>query len=227
VTLLQNFKYPLTKIGELANTRTINYMNSALNYLEVGHWMRLHGYDVSNRVEHREQLFDIVGAEVGDKKVLYLEFGVATGEATRYWSRLLHNPGSKLHGFDSFEGLPEDWTPRHPRGSFSVGGEVPKIEDARVQFFKGWFDQTLPAYTVPAHEVLVLLMDADLYSSTTFVLSVLKDEIVPGTYICFDEFNDRLNEMRAFDDFIKDTGKNFSLLGVTRTLERALFKCVP
>lgn len=227
MTLLQELKYPLTRIGERLDAKTIHYLDSALNYLAVGRWMRVHGFDVNNRAKRREQLFDIVGSEVGDKEVLYLEFGVAEGAATRYWSKLLHNPRSKLHGFDSFEGLPEDWNLRIKKGSFSVGGEAPRIEDTRVQFFKGWFDQILPVYTVPAHEVLVLVMDADLYSSTTLVLNALENEIVPGTYIYFDEFNDRTQELRAFDNFIRDTGRNFLLLGVTRGLEHALFKCVP
>jgi hypothetical protein len=227
VSLAQKIKYPLTRIGERTNAKTIHYLNSALNYLEVGRWMRVHGYDVNNRVERREQLFDIVGKEVGEKEVLYLEFGVGAGTATRYWSKLLRNPRSKLHGFDSFEGLPEDWNLRIPKGCFSIAGEVPKIEDTRVQFFKGWFDQTLPVYTVPVHDVLVLVMDADLYSSTSFVLNALKKEIVPGTFVYFDEFNDRYHELLAFDGFIKKTGKNFSLLGKTRALENVLFKCIP
>jgi len=45
--------------------------------------------------------------KVRDKKVLYMEFGVAYGASIRYWSRELKNPTSVFHGFDSFEGLPE------------------------------------------------------------------------------------------------------------------------
>jgi hypothetical protein len=223
----QPFKYPLTKIGERLGAKTIHYLNSALSYLEVGRWMRAQGYDVSRRVHRREQLFDLVGREVGDREVLYLEFGVAEGAATMYWSKLLRHPSSKLHGFDSFEGLPEDWSVLVPKGTYSAGGALPRIDDPRVQFFKGLFDQTLPLYHVPVHEVLVLIMDADLYSSTIYVLNALKDEIVPGTYIYFDEFNDRAGELRAFDELIKTTGKKFSLLGASVALEYVLFKCVP
>jgi len=107
---------------------------------------------------------------------------------------------------------------------FRWGGAIPQIDDARVQFFKGWFDETLPKYKMPPHDILVLNLDADLYSSTAFVLNFLKDAIVPGTYIYFDEFNHQFHELRAFDEFINETGMQFSLLGATRTLQQVLFR---
>jgi hypothetical protein len=218
------FKYLLTRIGELVSSKTIYNLNATANYLEVGRWMHANGYDVRNRLDSREQLFDIVATQVGDRDVLYMEFGVFQGAATRYWSKLLRNPRSKLHGFDSFEGLPENWLPQRPKGHFSVGGRLPEIDDSRVQFFNGWFERSLPNYKCPPHDVLVLNFDADLYSPTTFVLKILRDAIVPGTYIYFDEFNHRFHELRAFDEFIKETGMKFRLLGVTRTLEHVLFQ---
>jgi hypothetical protein len=222
----KSFKYLLTRVGEWTNEKTIYNLNAAINYLEVGRWMRAHGYPVKKRFTRREQLFDLIGSEVGDKVVLYMEFGVHRAEATRYWSKVLRNPSSELHGFDSFEGLPEDWNILSRKGYLSVDGEIPVVDDPRVHFFKGWFDQTLPKHTLPQHEVLVLNLDADLYSSTIFVLNALKDRIVPGTYIYFDEINDRMHELLAFDEFIRKTKMSFSLLGVTRILKCALFRRV-
>jgi len=204
--------------------KTVFNLNAAVNYVEVGRWMHANGFDVTHRLDRREQLFDIVGAQVGEREVLYMEFGVFQGEATRYWSRLLRNPRSKLHGFDSFEGLPENWLYELPKGHFSVEGRLPEIDDKRVQFFRGWFEQSLPNYKCPPHDVLVLNFDADLYSSTSFVLNILRDAIVPGTYIYFDEFSQQFHELRAFDEFIKTTGMKFALLGATRTLKNALFQ---
>jgi hypothetical protein len=186
--------------------------------------MRENGYDTRHRLDRAEELFDIVGAQVRDRDVLYLEFGVWKGDTTRYWSKLLRNPSSKLHGFDSFEGLPEDWIQTRPRGHFSTGGVTPQLDDPRVQFSKGWFEDTLPRYKCPPHDVLVMNLDADLYSSTALVLNTFRESIVPGTYIYFDEFNHKLHELRAFDEFIHKYGMKFSLLGVTRTLEKVLFQ---
>jgi O-methyltransferase len=182
------------------------------------------GYNVTRRVDNREQLFDLVGDQIAEREVLYMEFGVFQGAATRYWSKLLRNPKSSLHGFDSFEGLPENWVGVHPKGTFSVEGQIPRIDDARVQFFKGWFEQTLPLYEPPPHEVLVLILDADLYSSTAFVLKAMESMIAPGTYLYFDEFNHQFDEMRAFDEFLRKTGYKFSVVGATRSFAQVMFQ---
>jgi hypothetical protein len=186
--------------------------------------MHANGYDVKRRLNAREELFDLVGSQIGLSEVLYLEFGVFEGAATRYWSKLLRNPNSKLHGFDSFEGLPQDWLPHRPKGHFSLQGQTPQIDDPRVRFFKGWFERTLPDYALPSHEVLVLNFDADLYSPTIFVLNVLETAIIAGTYLYFDEFNHQFHELRAFDEFIKRTGMKFKLIAATRTLEHVVFQ---
>ena len=101
---------------------------------------------------------------------------------------------------------------------------MPQIDDTRVQLFRGLFEQTLPGYRFPAHDVLVLNFDADLYASTIFVLNALEREIVPGTYIYFDEFNHRFHELRAFSEFIERTGMKWSLLGATRSLAHVVFQ---
>jgi hypothetical protein len=217
-------KYFLTRIGGRVSRRTIDNLTATVNYLEVGRWMRARGYDTRHRLDRAEDLFEIVGAQVGDRDVLYLEFGVWKGDTTRYWSKLLRNPKSKLHGFDSFAGLPEDWLGTRPKGYYSTSGAIPQVDDARVRFFKGWFEDTLPQYKCPPHHVLVMNLDADLYSSTTLVLNTFREAIVPGTYIYFDEFNHQFHELRAFDEFINKYGMKFSLLGVTRTLEKVLFQ---
>jgi hypothetical protein len=220
------FKYLLTRVGERISTKSIYNLNSIVNYLEVGRWLRANGYSVGHRADTREQLFDMVGAQIAAKDVLYLEFGVYKGAATKYWSKLLRNPSSNLHGFDSFEGLPEDWLLHSPKGHFSLSGMIPQIDDPRVRFFKGWFNETLPGYECPKHDVLVLNFDADLYSSTILVLNRFENAIVPGTYIYFDEFNHQFHELRAFDEFIKRTGMKYSIVGATRSLAQIVFQRV-
>ena len=216
-------KYVITRLGEYFSANALYSFNATLNYLEVGRWMRAKGYETRHRFSRREELFDFVGNQISARVVLYLEFGVFRGETTLYWSKLLSNPSSILHGFDSFEGLPENWLPQSQKGYFSTNGAIPQIDDERVRFFRGWFDETLPKYELPLHDVLVINLDADLYSSTHCVLRTLRNDIVPGTYIYFDEFNHRDHELRAFDEFIKETGMRFSLVGVTRTMEHVVF----
>jgi hypothetical protein len=221
--MLNYYRYSLTRLGAFLSVRAVSGLNASINYLEAGRWMRANGYDTSHRVAQPADLFDLVAKEVCNREVLYLEFGVYRGATMRYWSKLLLNPNSKLHGFDSFLGLPESWVPHRPKGHFSTNGEIPQIDDTRVEFFKGWFDETLPNYNCPPHEVLVINLDADLYSSTAVVLKALQPFIVPGTYIYFDEFHHRDHELRAFDEFINQTGMKFSLVAVTRYLQHAVF----
>ena len=65
-----------------------------------------------------------------------------------------------------------------------------------------------------AGNVSLLHIDCDLYSSTQYVLTALKDRLQPGAVIVFDEFFNyhgfRLHEYKAFYEFIAETGREFS-----------------
>jgi hypothetical protein len=60
----------------------------------------------------------------------------------RKWATLNINPGSRFFGFDTLEGLPESWLGLEA-SHFSTGGNFPDIEDSRVKFYKGLFQDTL------------------------------------------------------------------------------------
>ena len=214
----------LTRVGSTLSEKTIHNFNAAINYAETGRWLASHNLRPRARVKNDRELFDLIIEDVADSEVLYLEFGVFQGESMRYWSSHLRNPKAKLHGFDSFEGLPETWNLNLKKGHFSTNGAIPDIRDPRVKFFKGWFNETLATYIPPPHERLVIDMDADLYSSTIYVLRKLQQIIVPGTYLYFDEFADRLNELRAFAEFVDSTGMRFELLAANSTFSRVVFR---
>jgi hypothetical protein len=216
----------LTRVGARTSARAIFALDRAVDYLEVGRWMRERGFDADQRVTGRTELFDLVAREVGDQRVLYMEFGVHDGASLRYWSHILAGEQSMLHGFDSFEGLPEDWNSLNPRGHFSTNGSLPHFDDPRVTLFKGWFEQTLPEYEWPEHDRLVLGLDADLYSSTRYVLDTVGERLVPGSFVYFDEFMDRQHELKAFAEFLDETGMAFELRGATRKLGQVLFQRV-
>jgi len=216
----------LLRLGSLCGATLLRGFDSTLSYLEVGHWMKGRGIDPAERMPSREELFRKLAAQIGDKEVLYLEFGVAAGASIRCWSQLLENPRSQLHGFDTFEGLPLDWRGDLGKGTFSTGGKTPQIDDPRVKFYKGLFEETLPHYVPPEHEVLVINIDCDLYSSALYALKSLAPYVSHGTYIYFDEFCDRGNELRAFNDFLALTGKRFRTFGATQTYGQVIFECV-
>lgn len=218
-------KYLLRTIGAHMSRGQLNQLQGVVNYLKLGRWMRDHGFQFDRLARDRWEMFDFVSSPLQDKRVLYMEFGVFRGRTIRYWSTKLKHPESRLHGFDSFEGLPDSWGP-HTKGTFSVGGKIPEIDDPRVKFFKGWFDQTLPAYVVPEHDVLVLIMDADMYSSTAFVLNHLRQHVRPGTFIYFDEMHHMEDEAKAFHEFIEGTSRKFKPVIADKALQRTFFECV-
>ncbi len=76
----------------------------------------------------------------------YLEFGVFQGDSMRQWASLNKHKDSRFFGFDSFEGLPDDWRARQGKGHFDVGGVEPRIDDPRIKFVKGWFENTIPQF---------------------------------------------------------------------------------
>jgi hypothetical protein len=226
VTSAELPKQLLTQVGRLLTPRMIHRLNAAVNYLEVGRWFATRGFVLPKRERSRFDLFDVVAAELARRPVTYLEFGVWEGATMRYWSRTLRHEGSVLHGFDSFEGLPEDWRYDARKSEFSTAGVTPRIDDTRVTFHKGWFESTLPTFVVPSNEVLFITLDADLYSSTRTVLTALETHIQPGTYLYFDEFSDRQHELRAFDEFLDSTGFSFRVVGATRALSQVIFQRV-
>jgi hypothetical protein len=219
-------KYLLRLIGARLSRLRLYNLQAIVNHLKLGRWMRDHEFYFDRPARDRWGVFEVVASRVQDKRVLYLEFGVFRGRTTRYWSAKLRNPESQLHGFDSFEGMPEEWANQAKGNIFNAAGQIPVIADPRVKFFKGWFDQVLPNYVVPEHDVLVLIMDADLYSSTSYVLRHLRPHIRAGTFIYFDEMNHVDHEPRAFDEFMQENSLTFRPVSADRTLTHAFFECV-
>lgn len=151
---------------------------------------------------------------IGDKAVDYLEFGVFRGDSMRQWATLNNHPESRFFGFDSFEGLPEDWRMGQARGHFDVGGVMPRIDDPRVRFVKGWFETTIPNFvgSFTTNNRLLLHLDADLYRSTMLPLVYFTPFMSKGTLLIFDEFYDRNHEFKALIDWRRLSGWNFRIV---------------
>lgn len=215
----------LSRVGVMVPRSAIHYLNGVLNYLHVGRWMRDRQLDVPLRVDGREALYRALLPSIAEPAT-YLEFGVFDGTSMRRWAGLLRHAESTLDGFDSFEGLPEDWGFATHKEVFDVGGKIPQIDDARVRFHKGWFQDTLPVHLAKFApcDCLVVHLDADLYSSTIYVLRALRPFLKAGTILIFDEFFDREHELKAFDEFLRDTGMRVECLVATRALTQSAFR---
>ncbi len=166
--------------------------------------------------------FDLLKAAVTSVSIdgLFCEFGVYRGKTINYIASL--TPGA-VHGFDSFEGLPEDWRAGHEKGVFSCE-RLPDVS-ANVVLHKGWFNESLPPFLAEhAGKVAFLHVDCDLYSSTRVVLDLLSDRITAGTVIQFDEFLNfpswRHGEFKAFNEFSAANVLDVEFLGYVRRDEQ-------
>lgn len=147
----------------------------------------------------------------------YLEFGVSKGGSFKWWVENIKSQDTLFFGFDTFTGLPEDWG-HFKKGDMSAGNEPPVINnDHRHQFLQGLFQQTLPDFIIKNSTLLksrlVLHMDADLFSSTLFVLTSMAPFLKSGDIIIFDEFNVPNHEFLAFESFINSYYFEYEVIG--------------
>jgi O-methyltransferase len=178
---------------------------------EYGRRFRLYQY-VSDKFNLDKNSFD------------YFEFGVAGGHSFRWWVSNSCNRECRFYGFDTFEGLPEDW------GTFSksdMAASVPVMDDSRVKFSKGLFQDTVPGflkdYDNPYGKLKVIHLDADLFSATLFALTSLAPFLRKGDILIFDEFNVPNHEFLAFRLFSDSYYIKTRLLGaVNNYLQVAL-----
>ncbi|WP_374372728.1 class I SAM-dependent methyltransferase [Dongia sp.] len=146
-----------------------------------------------------------------------LEFGVFKGDTLLY---IADRIDTYAYGFDSFEGLPEDWFLDHNKAEFNLKGEIPVIKNHRdnIRLIKGWFDQTLPEFANKLDRpVKFLHIDCDLYSSTKTIFDCLNPHIVKDTVIVFDEYFNypswREHEFKAFQEFVAENDVTYEYIG--------------
>ena len=166
-----------------------------------------------NRNDYLRYVLDQTENFVGQ----YLEFGVYEGDSINFIASIL--PDKIIYGFDSFEGLPEDWRYDLQKGDFGVSGKLPKV-NANVRLIKGWFNETLPEFVKAHPEPCAFIhVDCDLYSSTKTIFDNLKNQIVSGTVIAFDEYFNypdwQEGEYKAFMELVAE--KNFEFEYLART----------
>ena len=144
----------------------------------------------------------------------YLEFGVSKGSSFRWWTTRIKHPDARFFGFDTFTGLPEDWG-SFKKGDMNNGNKPPEINDNRHSFYQGLFQQTLIPFlnNYQPYQRKVIHMDADLYSATLYVLTLLTPFLKPGDILFFDEFNVPMHEFKAFRDWSDAFYIKYKVLG--------------
>lgn len=153
-----------------------------------------------------------------------LEFGVATGQTLKIISEA--RGGNGVYGFDSFQGLPEDWRTGFPAQMFEVD-RLPEVPG--TELVVGLFEDTLPRF-LDDHPgpVAFLHVDADLYSSTKTVLDHVGPRLCPGAVIVFDEYFNypgwEQHEHRAWQEHVARTGVRFRYEAYTSNNEQVVVR---
>ena len=224
--IFRSIKLIIARSG-LRPFRLIGYLNGLL---EFGQWLK--NNQIAVVLESASELYQYIQANVvGNAAIDYFEFGVWKGNSIKAWLSLNADQHSRFFGYDSFEGLPEDWghfATIMKKGAFSTGGEAPEIVDSRLTLVKGYFQDSL----VPSLEGyesknrLLIHCDADLYTSTLYPLTVMHRYIVPGTIIIFDEFFTSDHEFRAFMDFTSAYNLNYRVLATSGPYDQVAIEII-
>jgi Macrocin-O-methyltransferase (TylF) len=205
--------YQLLDTGRLhpLRERSIRALKSSVDYLEQNMQDAL-GFDTQKDL----LAFSLAQAPASGH---YLEFGVYTGGTIRFIASRKH--GQTIHGFDSFEGTPEQWSGfTLDRGSFARDGRLPDVP-ANVSLHKGWFKDTLPAWRESHPGAIAFAhVDCNIFSSTVDVLEGIRERLQPGTVIVFDEYFNypgwELHEFKAWQEFVKVHCIQYTYIGYAR-----------
>jgi hypothetical protein len=156
-----------------------------------------------------------------------LEFGVGWGNTLRYQLSYIKDKyvDSRIIGFDSFMGLPQEsegvWYPdRHSKGCFA--NPKPNIDDERVSFVEGFYEKSLtPELRDTISNVIFVNIDVDLYISSVQVLKFIEPLLKTGTIIYWDDWKDPIDkhpepwgEHKAYEEWSKTTSKKCEILEI-------------
>lgn len=152
------------------------------------------------------------------EKGLVMEFGVSSGGTYREICAATDRP---VFGFDSWEGLPEDWldhenNSRHKKEDFQSG--APRDLPKNSILVNGWFEDSVPKFISIINEPVAFMhIDCDLYSSTKTIFNNFKNRFQPGSIIIFDELIGydgwEKHEYKAFHELLEDINYKWECVG--------------
>ena len=162
---------------------------------------------------------DAIAASLGNQKLAWLDFGVFQGWSVNTTSLILQDkPQVEIHGFDTWQGLPENWSGHMVVGDFSTQGVIPPVREG-VTLHKGFFNETLPLWLEahPDMPIYGISVDCDLYNGSMDVLTRLGRRLQVGSIIHFHELRHKLedgqvmDEARALYDWLKTMPSSFRM----------------
>lgn len=218
--LFRSLNYVIQRFLKSVDLELVRTVKSSPNdYLESSHAAYTRGEDAETMIglrqldQMQEAIKDVVARDVqGD----LLEAGVWRGGMTIFMRavlRTLEGNRRRIWVADSFSGLPtpnaEFDTFGWQSGEMAVALEEVKANferygllDGKVEFLKGYFNETLPS--APIEKLSILRVDADLYESTKDVLNSLYPKLSVGGYAIFDDYLNLEDCRKAIDEYRSD-----------------------
>ena len=154
-----------------------------------------------------------------NNEIQFIEFGVFKGRSLKIISKLNSNPNSKFFGFDSFNGLPDDWSygilGGKKEGHFKLDDKnILNFDDNRITIIDGYFNKTLKKSLnlLSKKKYTLVHFDADLYSSTLYCLTMLHNHF-ESYVVIFDEFP--MHECSALHDYASSYNVDIKFLACT------------
>lgn len=119
-----------------------------------------------------------------------IELGVYKGYSINRIAAYSIGKGIDVWGFDTFEGLTENWFgTRFHGGAYSNSGVVPKTHK-NVVIQQGCISETLPLFLKSNDRSISLIhMDLDTSETTSRALEELSEVITRSAYIIFDQYH--------------------------------------
>ncbi|GAA4866822.1 class I SAM-dependent methyltransferase [Luteimonas vadosa] len=194
---------------------------------EALRWVLRHSSSPSIHTGHPARVLERA-LELAPAEGLTLECGVYFGRSLDIIAR--HVP-DEVHGFDSFQGLPEAWTEHEGAGAYTTAGRLPAVP-GHVRLHAGWFEETLPAF-LQAHPgpIGLLHVDCDLYSSTRTVLELAAPRLQAGSIVVFDDLlafpGYERHELRAFQEHCQATGMRWEIVAACLLGREVAFRVLP
>ena len=134
-----------------------------------------------------------------------------SGTSINLFGEFLLRHDQKIYGFDSFEGLEEEWSMNdfNPVGRFSLNKKSPKVLK-NVTLVIGKVQNTLENFLHDKSNKKIIFahMDMDTYTPTKYALNKIKPFLQSGSIILFDEFygfpNWQQHEYKAFTEVLNE-----------------------
>lgn len=225
----------INKIWKLENifkdTLNISHYRRLVACLDTCNYINEHSYkarEFSNPFDLLSYGIDLAKDNLDSdiSNGLFMEFGVYSGNSINHISSRISD--HEVYGFDSFNGLPEDWRSGYMRGTFKI--DALPIINPNVVLIKGLFSNSLPLFLKnnESHFAAFIHIDCDLYSSTRDVLYSLASIIKKNTITCFDEYWNypswQQHEFKAWKEFCLDKSISYEYLGYVSNWQQVLVK---